>query len=131
MEVKSLPPVFFARTRSFWLGILPLALTLLDSLFAVGSSGAGGPVADLIAAVFGWEPETVRGWLLLISPVWGMIIAQQRSGITQPYAMTPAGEQQPQAILVKEVEPVKAEAVKKEVAAAVSVATDQPVSVTN
>lgn len=92
-NIKTIAPVFILKTRSFWLGIAPLVMTLLDSLFAsVSDEGAGGPVANLLAALLGVEPETMRGWLLLVSPVWGLIIAQQRSGLSRPYTANPATE---------------------------------------
>ena len=93
--IKTIAPILITKTRSFWLGILPLALTLIDSvLSSVTAGGDGGPVAHLIAAVTGVDVETIRGWLLLISPVWGLIIAQQRSGMTRPYTIDPAKERQ-------------------------------------
>ena len=91
--MKTIAPIFIAKTRSFWLGIVPLILTLLDSVFAsIGEGGDGGPVANLIAAAVGADPENVRGWLLLIAPVWGLVIAQQRAGLSRPYTMNPATE---------------------------------------
>lgn len=91
--MKTITPIFILKTRSFWLGIFPLLMTLLDSLLAnVGPDGAGGPVADLLAAVLGVDPATMRGWLLLVSPVWGLVIAQQRAGLSRPYTANPATE---------------------------------------
>lgn len=91
--IKTIAPIFIGKTRSFWLGILPLLLTLANSVLAsVSAGGDGGPVAALIARLFGWEPEIVKGWLLLIAPVWGLIIAQQRAGLTRPYTLDPAKE---------------------------------------
>ncbi|QEU08788.1 hypothetical protein [Paracoccus yeei] len=93
--IKTIAPILITKTRSFWLGILPLALTLIDSVLAsISAGGDGGPVAHLIAAVTRVDVETIRGWLLLISPVWGLIIAQQRAGITRPYTIDPAKERQ-------------------------------------
>lgn len=89
-QIKTIVPVFIGKTRSFWLGILPLVLTLLDSLLA--ETETGGPITNLIAAVIGKDPETVRGWMLLSSPVFGLIIAQQRGGLARPYTMNPAKE---------------------------------------
>lgn len=93
--IKTIAPIFIGKTRSFWLGILPLVLTLANSVLAsISAGGDGGPVAALIARLFGWEPEIVKGWLLLIAPVWGLIIAQQRAGLTRPYTIDPAKERQ-------------------------------------
>lgn len=89
-QIKTIAPIFILKTRSFWLGILPLILTLSDSVFA--EAGTGGPFTNLLAAVLGKDPEAVRGWLLLVSPVWGLIIAQQRSGLTRPYTANPQTE---------------------------------------
>ncbi|MFT4015035.1 MAG: hypothetical protein QM682_16930 [Paracoccus sp. (in: a-proteobacteria)] len=93
--IKTIAPIFIGKTRSFWLGILPLLLTLANSVLAsVSAGGDGGPVAALIARLFGWEPEIVKGWLLLIAPVWGLIIAQQRAGLTRPYTIDPTKKRQ-------------------------------------
>ena len=40
----------------------------------------------------------MRGWLLLVSPVWGLVIAQQRAGLSRPYTMNPAKEAETQAV---------------------------------
>lgn len=89
--IKTIAPIFILKTRSFWLGIFPLLLTIADSLFA--ESATGGPFTNLLAAALGKDPETVRGWMLLVSPVWGLIIAQQRAGLTRPYTASPKAEQ--------------------------------------
>jgi len=88
--IKTIAPIFILKTRSFWLGILPLLLTISDSLFA--ESATGGPFTNLIAAALGKDPEGVRGWVLLVSPVWGLIIAQQRAGLSRPYTASPTAQ---------------------------------------
>lgn len=92
--IKTIAPILFARTRSFWLGIFPLSLTLLDSVFAeLTTGGDGGPVVHTISLLTGTEPERVRAVMLAIAPIWGLIVAHQRSGLTRPYTIDPRKEQ--------------------------------------
>jgi hypothetical protein len=45
-----------------------------------------------IAGIFGWETESVSAFMRFISPVFGLIIAHQRSGAARPYALVPTEE---------------------------------------
>ncbi|MFC3169199.1 hypothetical protein [Paracoccus fontiphilus] len=97
--IKTIAPIFILKTRSFWLGILPLLLTGIDSLLSgVAAGGDGGPLVHLVAQILGYDPAAIRSFLLAITPVWGLILAQQRGGfaggIPRPYTMNPAKERQ-------------------------------------
>jgi hypothetical protein len=90
-------PIFFGITRSFWLGILPLLLTAFDGLVALSAFMLANednitPIAMGIAGIFGWETESVSAFMRFISPVFGLIIAHQRSGAARPYALMPNEE---------------------------------------
>lgn len=97
--IKTISPIFILKARSFWFGILPLLLTGIDSLLSgVAAGGDGGPFVHLMAQVLGYDPAEIRSFLLAITPVWGLILAQQRGGvgggIPRPYTMDPAKERQ-------------------------------------
>ena len=109
MQAKELLPIWILNTKSFWLGIAPALLTLVDVMFAAATSGDVTPVASTIATIlgwaFGWTPEQVFGAMKLMAPLYALIVAQQRSGITRPYASTPtAAGEKPAAVIVKHVE---------------------------
>lgn len=126
METKTLRPIFIMKTRSFWLGIAPALLTILDVMFAAATGDASAtPVASAISTVlgwaFGWTPEQIFGVMKALAPIYAFIVAQQRSGITRPYAATPAAEnEKPAAVLVKDVKAAAVEAVRNEVGEAVA-----------
>lgn len=110
MEVKQLLPIFIGYTRSFWFGILPALLTLVDVLMKSVTDDSLTPVASSIATiigwVFGWTADEIFGFMAVISPIYALIVAQQRSGITRPYVASPQGHKtEDAAILVKNVLP--------------------------
>lgn len=126
MEVKTLLPVFILKTRSFWLGIFPALLTIFEALMAEStSSGTAGPIAESLAFLFSgiglsWTAAAIHGFMVKFGAVYTLIVAQQRSGITRPYAATPGRESSsPAAVLVKEVEAAATKAVQREVTEAV------------
>lgn len=92
---RVIAPVTLWKTKSFWLGIFPLLLTLLETLFA--QAGTGGPLVDLLTLVTGSDAATVQAFLLKITPIWGLIIAWQRggwgSGVPRPYTLDPKKEE--------------------------------------
>lgn len=91
--MKTIAPVFILKTRSFWLGIFPLLLTALDTLFtSLSAGGDGGPLVQVLAQLLGYEASEIRGFLLAVTPLWGLIIAQQRGGLARPYTSSPAKE---------------------------------------
>lgn len=96
--IKVIKPIAFWKTRSFWFGWFPAALTLLDTAMQVVDTPAAVPVANAIAAplaLIGLDVtgESVAGFMKAISPLYALIVAQQRSGITRPYTASAAKEQ--------------------------------------
>ena len=98
---RTIIPVFFAKTRSFWLGIVPGALTAVDVAFQVLGSADGGPVADALAMVlsaFGADVtgEAIATTMQRLAPLYLLIFAQQRgtfSGkLPRPYTADPKVE---------------------------------------
>ena len=84
-------PIFFAWTRSFWLGLFPALLTAIDVAFALFSDpAAGAPVSALIAWAVGFvfpsvAADQIAATMQALAPVYAIIIAQQRSGASRPY----------------------------------------------
>lgn len=126
MQVKELLPIFILNTKSFWLGIAPAVLTLLDIMVAWGAGDpSAAPVATALAAVLGWATgwtaDDIHRVMVVIAPIYTLIVAQQRSGITRPYAATPsASAAKPAGVLVKDVSPMDASVVRDIVADAVA-----------
>lgn len=95
------PPIFFAWTRSFWFGWLPALLTFMDVLMGLFNDPAlAGPVAglitsglDLAAAFAGVEStvtaDQVEATMRALSPLYALIVAQQRGGAARPYTADP------------------------------------------
>lgn len=97
--IKTIAPIFILKTRSFWLGIFPLLLTALDTFFtSLSADGDGGPLVQMLAQLPDYDPSEIRGFLLAVTPLWGLIIAQQRGGfggaIPRSYTMDPEKEKQ-------------------------------------
>jgi hypothetical protein len=101
-------PIFFAWTRSFWLGWAPALLTLVDVLVQLLSDpNAETPVAAAVAALLGlgvalwnalpllpdigWQPTAahVLQGMKAFAPVYAIIVAQQRGGAARPYTADP------------------------------------------
>jgi hypothetical protein len=92
------PPIFFAWTRSFWLGIVPSLLIVLDVIVQVAAAmvanpGLTPPVASLIGWMLGADPVVIEGWMLRFAPLFALLIAQQRSGSSRPYTIDPKARQ--------------------------------------
>lgn len=88
------PPIFFAWTRSFWMGIFPTLLIGLDitvQLLAVlvANPDLAPPVASLIGWVISADPVLIEGWMLRFAPLFALLIAHQRSGSARPYTIDP------------------------------------------
>lgn len=89
--MKQIEPIFILWARSFWLGILPTVLIVLDGalgLFADPSQGP--PLAGLIASFLGLDGPQVEGVMLKLAPMFALFIAHQRSGSARPYSLNPA-----------------------------------------
>jgi hypothetical protein len=80
-------PIFFAVTRSFILGIVPVLIAAADLIVAISTGEASGPVADFLTWTFGWSPEQATKVVRGVGTVAALIIAQQRSGAARPYTM--------------------------------------------
>lgn len=86
-------PIFFAWTRSFWLGLLPILAIFADVVAQVlgmlGDATLGPPVAGLIASLLGYDAAEVEAVMLKLTPVFAIVIAQQRAGASRPYTIDP------------------------------------------
>lgn len=95
-------PIFFAWTRSFWLGIFPALLTALDLLLVLmADSATSGPVAKVLsillsvpAAVPGFDwlaatPEQIGAFMQALAPIYALIVGHQRAGAARPYTIDP------------------------------------------
>ena len=82
-------PIFIAWTRSFWLGIVPALLVLLDVVVQLGTAAVAGPVAGLIAAATGWTTGSIEDVLRGVAALAALIVAHQRRGAARPYTTDP------------------------------------------
>lgn len=93
---KIITPVFIAKTRSFWLGIVPAVLTLIDVAFQVFTEAGQEPVAAAISAILhpltGWTPDQISATMRTMAPLYALIVAHQRRGLSRPYTANPATE---------------------------------------
>ena len=91
-------PIFILWTRSFWLGIFPSLLIILDVVVNIAAAMASDtglvpPVASLIGWLIGGDPLVIEGWMLRLAPVLALVIAQQRAGAARPYTADPRARQ--------------------------------------
>ncbi|MEO1949292.1 hypothetical protein [Thioclava sp.] len=95
-SIKTIAPILITRTRSFWLGIVPAGLTLVDIIAGAVSDGTAEPIAASIAAIvgpiFGITAAEVHAFMLAIAPLCALIVAHQRSGLARPYTTSPSKE---------------------------------------
>lgn len=93
---KTVAPILITKTRSFWLGIVPASLTLFDMVMNAYLLPGNEPVAAFISAVLGaitdWTPEQIHDTMLALSPIYALLIAQQRAGLSRPYTIDPLKE---------------------------------------
>ena len=88
-------PIFFAWTRSFWLGIFPALLTALDIAFQIfGDPSTAAPVAAALAWVVRLAggtvtPDAIARVMQAMAPLYALIVAQQRSHAARPYTIDP------------------------------------------
>lgn len=94
-------PIFFAWTKSFWLGLFPAILTIVDVSFQLFSSAETSmPVAAVIAAFLGvfsnlfnvgWAvtAEMVHAFMTNLAPIYAMIVGYQRMHAARPYTIDP------------------------------------------
>lgn len=95
-QFKSIAPILITRTRSFWLGIVPASLTLVDVVARAASDGTAEPIAGAVAAILGpftgLTAEDVHRFMLAIAPICALIVAHQRGGLSRPYTVSPSKE---------------------------------------
>lgn len=87
-------PIFFAWTRSFWLGVMPAILTVLDVVVVFATSTLGdptlhGPVAEMLSWLLPVDPARAQAVMQTLAPVYALIVAQQRAGAARPYTIDP------------------------------------------
>lgn len=95
-------PIFFAWTRSFWLGIFPALLTAIDLLLVLMADNAtAGPVAAVLSILLtvpaavpglGWlaaTPEQIGAFMQALAPLYAIIVGYQRRGAARPYTIDP------------------------------------------
>lgn len=97
-------PIFILWARSFWFGILPLVMIAADIVVSMASmlmdTNTNVPMAlaitavvNFVGALFGHgqvvDPATVEDSMLKLAPLFGLIVAQQRSGAARPYSLNP------------------------------------------
>ena len=95
-SIKTVAPIFIGKTRSFWLGILPASLTLIDIVAGSVTDGTAEPIAGALAVILGpftgLSAEDVHRFMVTVAPLCALIVAQQRSGLGRPYTTSPAKE---------------------------------------
>ncbi|MFN4129374.1 MAG: hypothetical protein ACK4GC_06120 [Paracoccaceae bacterium] len=95
-DIKTIAPILITRTRSFWLGIVPAGLTLVDVIARSASDGTIEPIAGAVAALIGpftgLTAADVHSFMLAIAPICALVVAQQRDGIARPYTVSPSKE---------------------------------------
>jgi len=82
-------PIFIGWTRSFWFGITPALLVLLDLIVAASSEETVGPIAALLSWLFGWSIEGTEAVMRGVASVAALIVAHQRRGQNRPYTRDP------------------------------------------
>lgn len=97
-SIKTIAPIFIGRTRSFWLGIVPAILTLIDVIAGSVGNGTAEPIASGLAAILGpltgVTAEGIHGFMLAVAPLCALIVAHQRGGLARPYTASPAKERE-------------------------------------
>ncbi|MCG6111345.1 MAG: hypothetical protein MEQ74_04040 [Paracoccus sp.] len=100
-SIKTIAPILFAKTRSFWFGIVPTSLTALDLAFTHLTGDGSVPVANALASALqlvglDWTGEQIAGFMQTLLPLYLVIFAQQRGtfsgAIPRPYTASPTKE---------------------------------------
>lgn len=100
-SLKTIAPIFFAKTRSFWLGIVPTTLTGLDLAFLITTGDSAIPVANAVASIanligMDWTAGQIAGVMQTLLPLYMLIFAQQRGtfsgAVPRPYTANPETE---------------------------------------
>ena len=98
-DTTTVAPITFWKTRSFWFGWFPALLTLLDSAFQLIDTPAAVPVANALAMILSLFGADISGddislFMKTIAPLYTLIVAQQRAGVSRPYTADPAKERE-------------------------------------
>lgn len=106
---KVIKPIAFWKTRSWWLGVFPALLTLLDGIMQQLDSPAAVPVANSIAILlnaFGIDltGQDIVGYMRAIAPLYAVIVMHQRRGINRPYSTSTANEAEAMVVVKKGAE---------------------------
>lgn len=80
-------PIFIGWTRSFWLGIVPIFVVILDLIVSLTAPGTIGPVSTFIASLTKLTPDQVASIMKGVGTIAGLIIAHQRRGSSRPYTL--------------------------------------------
>jgi len=85
-------PIFIGSTRSFWFGIVPAAMTAIDYISNSLSNEQtvlvfANVISSTVGTFWGWSPEQVHGVMLALSPLFTLIVAQQRAKALRPYTL--------------------------------------------
>lgn len=100
-QIRTIAPILITRTRSFWLAILPSALTTLDLAFTHLTGDGALPVATALATVvqlagLDWTGEQIAAFMQTLYPLYLVVFMQQRGSfsgaIPRPYTASPAKE---------------------------------------
>jgi hypothetical protein len=82
-------PIFIAWTKSFWFGLVPALLNLMDLTVELLTPATIGPIAAFLKASFGWEQETCENVLRGVATLTTAFVMYQRRGRNQPYTLDP------------------------------------------
>lgn len=82
-------PIFFAYTRSFLLGIIPVLAAGLDAIVALIETGDEGPITAVLANAFGFDPDTAESIVRVVGMIAGLLIAYERRGWARKYSADP------------------------------------------
>ncbi|MFN3313500.1 MAG: hypothetical protein ACK46Q_08545 [Hyphomonas sp.] len=100
-SIKTIAPILFAKTRSFWYGLVPTSLTALDLAFTHLTGDGSVPVANALASALqlvglDWTGEQIAGFMQTLLPLYLVVFAQQRGtfsgAIPRPYTASPSKE---------------------------------------
>mgnify|MGYP007088351582 CR=1 FL=1 len=100
-SIKTIAPILITKTKSFWLGAVPAAFSLLEFIFFYFQGDQAGPVAGALALIlgplFGWTADDITRWVQGVAPIYTFVVMWQRSGIgggiPRPYTISPEKEQ--------------------------------------
>lgn len=103
VEGRPVTPIAIWKTKSFWFGWVPAALTLLDTTFQLIDTPAAVPVANSVSMVLSpfvdVSGEDITLFMKGLAPLYAFVIGYQRRGVNQPYTMNPAKESQVVAVV--------------------------------